>query len=77
MAELAVPGCPHGTYHEDIDRVACTKTSGIIWVGCHAGLCGDAPHCIYDPLDNSDEACARRLAWMKEHEKQGEKEHEH
>lgn len=59
--------CPLGTYYPEIDRVLCTR-NGKVWTNCRASLCGEPPMCAYDEPDNSPEAVARRLEWMK-HEK--------
>lgn len=45
----------------------CTKTGDIVVTGCDRSLCGEPPHCVYEPKDNSPEARARRVQWMKEH----------
>ena len=58
--------CPHGTYHPSIDRTLCTKGGRETWVACHRGICGEPPMCVDAPLDNSPQAVARRLEWMRE-----------
>lgn len=59
--------CPyHGGYLAGRD--VCTKNGGRTCVICSVGLFGDPPQCAWDELDNSKEACARRVAWAKEHE---------
>ena len=42
------------------------------FVDCMKSVCGEPPKCCYEPLDNSAEAVARRLEWMKSHERKGE-----
>lgn len=49
-------------------RDICKRNGGRVCVICSVGLFGDAPRCAWVEPDNSKEACARRVAWAKEHE---------
>ena len=37
-----------------------------MYVNCGKTICGEPPHCCFDPFDNSDEAMERRKKWMEE-----------
>ena len=39
-----------------------------MFVNCGKALCGEPPHCCFDPFDNSDEAMERRKRWMEDNE---------
>jgi hypothetical protein len=39
-----------------------------MFVNCGKTICGDPPHCCFDPFDNSDEAMERRKRWMEDNE---------
>lgn len=39
-----------------------------MYVNCCKPICGEPPHCCFDPFDNSDEAMERRKKWMEENE---------
>ena len=59
-------------YREDvtnIDRVLCHRNGTDTYVECHKSFCGEPPHCSWDEPDNSPDACAKRLEWMKNHKK--------
>ena len=57
--------CLHGIYVEDVDRMLCVKSGTPVYTNCNRSVAGDPPRCVYEPLDNSDEAVARRMRWMK------------
>lgn len=35
------------------------------WVNCLESICGESPVCQMAPLDNSPEACKRRLEYLR------------
>ena len=58
--------CEHAGLDAGVpNRVWCQR--GEFWTNCRESVAGDPPHCAFDPFDNSPEACARRVAWFKEH----------
>ena len=58
--------CKYGTYVSSVDRVSCTYSGAPVCVNCHRSLCGEPPHCLYEPIDNSPETVRRRLKWMED-----------
>lgn len=57
--------CPHVTERGVIEgKVYCGLHDA--WVECQEGHWGEPPRCALDEPDNSDEAKARRVAWMRE-----------
>ena len=71
LPELTDPlTCQHRQYVESIDRTICRKDGRITYTTCHRGLCGEKPHCVWDEPDNSPEAMARRLEWMRTHKEE-------
>ena len=42
----------------------CTREN--MYVNCGKTICGEPPHCCFDPFDNSDEAMERRKRWTEE-----------
>lgn len=35
-----------------------------VWTMCRTSVCGQAPACSFEPVDNSEDACRMRLEWM-------------
>ena len=62
--------CEHRHWVPAIDRVWCDKGAGV-WTMCGTLLCGEIVGCAYDEPDNSPEACARRVEWLRDHKAQG------
>ena len=60
--------CPHGTYHASIDRTLCRKDGRKLWVECNRPHWGEPPTCADVLPDNSPEAVARRMEWMRRNE---------
>lgn len=58
-------GCSYAEKELDNGHVLCTMR-GSVWVNCRASVCGEEPQCAWEPLDNSEAAKARRLAWIRE-----------
>jgi hypothetical protein len=65
-------------FEPDTDPLACQHVGqrdgqhnwcsrGEFWTSCTVGHFGEKPRCALDPPDNSPQACARRVAWFKEH----------
>jgi hypothetical protein len=65
-------------FSDHIDPITCPHRGGFAIAGvsrcwahegtftnCTKSICGQPPTCCYTPLDNSAEAKARRLEWMK------------
>lgn len=48
--------------------VRCMRGATPTATNCNESICGEPPHCVFSPIDNSDAACQRRLEWMMEHE---------
>ena len=57
--------CLRGVYVEDVDEMLCAKSGTPIYVNCNRSIAGDPPRCACEPLDNSEEAVARRREWME------------
>lgn len=53
--------CPFMTGWTSDHHLVCTYTGGKVWVDCTRSVCGEEPRCSYAPVDNSPEACAKRL----------------
>lgn len=71
LPELIDPlTCHHRQYVEGIDQSICLRNGGKTYVTCHKPFCGEPPHCSWDEPDNSPEAKARRLEWMKKHKEE-------
>lgn len=57
--------CPHVTERGVIEgKVYCGLHDA--WVECQESHWGEPPRCAWDEPDNSDEAKARRVAWVRE-----------
>lgn len=56
--------CGHAARSLDDGRVLCAL-HGEVWTNCRESVCGEEPQCAWEPADNSREAVARRLEWMK------------
>ena len=59
--------CPHCHYVEGIGHVWCDRTNGVVWTDCGLPFYGEFAPCSYAPIDNSPEACARRVKWFQDH----------
>lgn len=57
--------CPHRRYVGAISRVWCRR--GGFYTQCGLPFCGELAQCAYEPIDNSKEACERRLRWLQDH----------
>lgn len=57
--------CGHRHYDSGIAHVWCDLHE--VWTNCGLPLCGEVVGCAYDEPDNSLEARARRVAWLKAH----------
>lgn len=55
--------CKHAL-REVEGHVFCDLRGGV-WTNCREGLAGEAPHCSYEPPDNSSEAMERRREWIE------------
>jgi len=64
--------CPHRVPYE-LDGIFRCAAHDMAFVNCLREVCGEPPHCCFEPLDNGEEAVARRLEWMRKH-KQGSDE---
>lgn len=63
--------CPHlirTVYSVRQGLVLCGKKDTATYANCHESICGELPHCVWEPFDNSAEAVARRLAFMRKEE---------
>lgn len=60
--------CPHCADFALPDTWRCMAHDGT-FVSCGIGHFGEPPTCSYEEPDNSPEAVARRLEWMRESEK--------
>lgn len=59
--------CPHVTERGKVKgKVYCGLHDA--WVECQSSHWGEPSMCAWDEPDNSDEARARRVAWMRENE---------
>lgn len=77
LPSLLVPStCQHREDVPSIGRVLCHKDGMEIYTNCTSGLCGEPPRCVWDEPDNSPEAVARRLKWVKEHKEERNDEHD-
>lgn len=47
------------------NKVRCTKGGRVVWTECTSSHWGEPPTCILIEPDNSKEACARRLEYLK------------
>ena len=65
------PTCPH-RMPTGLDGISQCAAHDMTYVGCMKSVCGEPPRCSYEPIDNSAEAVARRLEWMRRHERKGE-----
>lgn len=75
LPSLLVPStCQHREDVPSIDKAICHRDGKETYTTCHKGICGDPPQCVWDEPDNSPEAVARRLEWMKGHERKGAEE---
>lgn len=61
--------CEHRHFVPIVGRVWCDLHD--VWTLCHVPFCGEMLGCAYDEPDNSQEACARRLQWLRDHKTQG------
>lgn len=61
--------CEHRQSVPEIGRVWCGLHG--VWTACGMPICGEIAGCAYDEPDNSQEACARRLQWLRDHKGQG------
>lgn len=68
--------CKHREDVPCIGRVLCHKDGKEIYTNCTEGLCGEPPRCAWEEPDNSPEAVARRLKWIKEHKEELKDEHD-
>jgi hypothetical protein len=60
--------CPYRTGKTVGEHCECTYSGKSVWVSCSVSICGEPPVCSYAPVDNSPEAMARRVGWMRESE---------
>ena len=60
--------CQHAEPRPEIDKTICRKDGREVWTECHKGHWGEPPTCAWEEPDNSPEAVARRLEWMKNNE---------
>lgn len=61
--------CLHATSKRVGEHILCDANGGSgVWVNCQTSCFGEPPCCRLMEPDNSDEARARRVAWMREHE---------
>ena len=65
MAGIGPLTCPHTGARVD-DHVLCMERG--TWVECQTSHWGEPPMCAYEEPDNSDEAKARRVKWIREHD---------
>lgn len=56
--------CPFMTGKTSYPHIECVYTGRPVWVDCTRSAFGEDPVCSYAPVDNSDEARARRLEWV-------------
>lgn len=61
--------CGHRHYDTTIARVWCDLHD--VWTACGLPICGEVAGCTYEEPDNSPEACARRVEWLRDHKTQG------
>lgn len=69
--ELSPPDpfdCPYMTGKSVGDHFECMFSGHAVWVDCRSPFYGEPPACRYAPIDNSPEACARRLSNYREEE---------
>lgn len=59
--------CPHRHYEESIGHVWCDKGGRVLWTDCGLPFFGEFAQCSESSIDNSPEACARRLEWYRSH----------
>lgn len=59
--------CVHRHFERSINHAWCDRGGGMTYTDCGMPFCGGLAQCAYEPLDNSPEACARRVEWMREH----------
>ena len=57
--------CPHKTGMRVGDHYECAYGGRPVWVNCGTSFCGEPPICRFAPLDNSHEAMARRVEWLR------------
>lgn len=50
---------------EKVDGVHIRCSLKNVWTMCRTSICGQAPACSFEPVDNSEDACRRRLEWME------------
>ena len=63
--------CPHRADFDMPNTWRCMAHDGT-FVHCAVGKYGEPPMCYFEPIDNSAEAVARRLEWMRRHKKGGD-----
>ena len=56
--------CPFMTGKRVSNHIECAFSDKVVWVDCTTPFCGEEPVCRFAPIDNSDEARNRRLAWL-------------
>lgn len=57
--------CCHVIRTLDGGKVLC-DINGETYTNCHQSIAGEPPHCVWEPIDNSPDAIARRKAWIKD-----------
>ncbi len=61
--------CPYDTGERFENHLVCNRNGHRVWVNCQTSVCGEPPMCVWEEPDNSPEAKARRVEWMKRHER--------
>jgi hypothetical protein len=62
--------CPHAQPLLDLPKIVfCHHPDGGWYTNCQKSVCGQEPQCALEKPDNSPQAVARRLEWMRENGK--------
>lgn len=60
--------CPYlirTVYEVKEGEVLCGMNRTATYTNCHASIAGESPKCVWEPIDNSPEAIARRKAFLQ------------